>query len=74
MALFYQKVISLELSTGVPMLYIFKEGKFIRRGSPSAPTDVGVYAYTKVCLFLYVVFFQLWTYFFFSEHVDPDVD
>ncbi|XP_030541408.1 2,3-bisphosphoglycerate-dependent phosphoglycerate mutase 1 [Rhodamnia argentea] len=42
-----QEVISLELSTGVPMLYIFKEGKFIRRGSPSAPTDVGVYAYTK---------------------------
>lgn len=56
MALFCQQVISLELSTGVPMLYIFKEGKFIRRGSPSAPTDVGVYAYTKVCLFMWYFF------------------
>ncbi|XAR48578.1 Phosphoglycerate mutase (2,3-diphosphoglycerate-dependent) [Bertholletia excelsa] len=42
-----QEVISLELSTGIPMLYIFKEGKFIRRGSPPAPTEAGVYAYTK---------------------------
>ncbi|KAJ4965429.1 hypothetical protein NE237_017278 [Protea cynaroides] len=42
-----QEVISLELSTGIPMLYIFKEGKFIRRGSPVAPTEAGVYAYTK---------------------------
>ncbi|KAI4321147.1 hypothetical protein MLD38_034565 [Melastoma candidum] len=42
-----QEVISLELSTGVPMLYIFKDGKFIRRGSPAAPSEVGVYAYTK---------------------------
>ncbi|KAK6938180.1 Histidine phosphatase superfamily, clade-1 [Dillenia turbinata] len=43
-----QEVISLELSTGIPMLYIFKEGKFIRRGSPVAPTEHGVYAYTRV--------------------------
>ncbi|CAA0840787.1 Phosphoglycerate mutase family protein [Striga hermonthica] len=42
-----QEVISLELSTGIPMLYIFNEGSFIRRGSPVAPTETGVYAYTK---------------------------
>ncbi|KAK8580311.1 hypothetical protein V6N12_070591 [Hibiscus sabdariffa] len=42
-----QEVISLELSTGIPMLYIFKEGTFIRRGSPMAPTEAGVYAYTR---------------------------
>uniref|UniRef100_A0A2P2P093 phosphoglycerate mutase (2,3-diphosphoglycerate-dependent) n=1 Tax=Rhizophora mucronata TaxID=61149 RepID=A0A2P2P093_RHIMU len=42
-----QEVVALELSTGVPMLYIFKEGKFIRRGSPVGPTEAGVYAYTK---------------------------
>ncbi|KAA8538043.1 hypothetical protein F0562_027377 [Nyssa sinensis] len=42
-----QEVISLELSTGIPMLYISKEGKFMRRGSPVAPTEAGVYAYTK---------------------------
>ncbi|KAM7514599.1 hypothetical protein LguiA_004182 [Lonicera macranthoides] len=42
-----QEVISLELSTGIPMLYISKEGKFIRRGSPAGPTEAGVYAYTK---------------------------
>ncbi|XP_066322635.1 2,3-bisphosphoglycerate-dependent phosphoglycerate mutase 1-like [Miscanthus floridulus] len=42
-----QEVISLELSTGIPMLYIFKEGKFIRRGSPAGPAEAGVYAYTK---------------------------
>ncbi|GFZ10030.1 phosphoglycerate/bisphosphoglycerate mutase [Actinidia rufa] len=34
-----QEVISLELSTGIPMLYIFKEGKFMRRGSPVGPTE-----------------------------------
>ncbi|CAN6478117.1 unnamed protein product [Victoria cruziana] len=42
-----QEVIGLELSTGIPMLYIFKEGRFIRRGSPVAPSEAGVYAYTK---------------------------
>ncbi|XP_057503599.1 2,3-bisphosphoglycerate-dependent phosphoglycerate mutase 1-like [Actinidia eriantha] len=42
-----QEVISLELSTGIPMLYISKEGKFVRRGSPVGPTEAGVYAYTK---------------------------
>ncbi|CAK9154219.1 unnamed protein product [Ilex paraguariensis] len=42
-----QEVISLELATGIPMLYIFKEGRFIRRGSPPGPTEAGVYAYTK---------------------------
>ncbi|KAG5544354.1 hypothetical protein RHGRI_016940 [Rhododendron griersonianum] len=42
-----QEVISLELSTGIPTLYIFKEGKFVRRGSPSGPSEAGVYAYTK---------------------------
>lgn len=42
------QVISLELSTGIPMLYISQEGKFIRRGSPAGPSEAGVYAYTKV--------------------------
>ncbi|KAI3505021.1 hypothetical protein L1887_26871 [Cichorium endivia] len=42
-----QEVISLELSTGIPMLYIVKEEKYIRRGSPPAPSEAGVYAYTK---------------------------
>ncbi|PKA50747.1 2,3-bisphosphoglycerate-dependent phosphoglycerate mutase [Apostasia shenzhenica] len=42
-----QEVINLELSTGIPMLYIFKEGKFIRRGSPAGPFEAGVYAYTR---------------------------
>ncbi|KNA13313.1 hypothetical protein SOVF_115900 isoform A [Spinacia oleracea] len=46
-ALTSQEVISLELSTGIPLLYIFKEGKFMRRGSPVGPTEAGVYAYTK---------------------------
>ncbi|CAK9135425.1 unnamed protein product [Ilex paraguariensis] len=41
-----QEVINLELSTGVPMLYIYKEGNFIRRGSPVGPTEADVYAYT----------------------------
>jgi 2,3-bisphosphoglycerate-dependent phosphoglycerate mutase len=48
--LFWQ-VINLELSTGIPMLYILKGGKFIRRGSPAGPTEAGVYAYTRVCDF-----------------------
>ncbi|MQM13264.1 hypothetical protein Taro_046190 [Colocasia esculenta] len=43
-----QEVITLELSTGIPMLYIFKEGKFIRRGSPVGPSEAGVYAYTRL--------------------------
>jgi hypothetical protein len=42
------QVISLELSTGIPMLYIFKEDKFIRRGSPVGPSEASVYAYTRV--------------------------
>ncbi|KAL8251611.1 hypothetical protein R6Q59_035304 [Mikania micrantha] len=41
-----QEVINLELSTGVPMLYIYKDGKFIRRGSPAGTNEAGVYAYT----------------------------
>ncbi|KAF2291479.1 hypothetical protein GH714_024603 [Hevea brasiliensis] len=46
-AYFKDQVISLELSTGIPMLYIFKEGRFIRKGSPAGPTEAGVYAYTR---------------------------
>ncbi|KAL2643465.1 hypothetical protein R1flu_011052 [Riccia fluitans] len=42
-----QEVIELELSTGIPMLYVFKKGKFIRRGSPTGPTVHGVYALTR---------------------------
>lgn len=45
------QVISLELSTGIPMLYIFKEGKFIRRGSPVGPSEASVCAYTRVRVF-----------------------
>lgn len=51
----FHQVISLELSTGIPMLYIFKEGKFVRRGSPSGPSEAGVYAYTKVWNFAHAV-------------------
>ncbi|KAK4485949.1 hypothetical protein RD792_008601 [Penstemon davidsonii] len=42
-----QEVINLELSTGVPMLYIYKEKNFIRRGSPLGSSAAGVYAYTE---------------------------
>ncbi|OAY33383.1 hypothetical protein MANES_13G091200v8 [Manihot esculenta] len=42
-----QEVINLELSTGIPLLYIYKDKKFIKRGSPVGPTEAGVYAYTK---------------------------
>ncbi|KAI9116947.1 hypothetical protein K1719_011946 [Acacia pycnantha] len=42
-----QEVINLELSTGIPLLYIYKGGKFICRGSPVGTTEAGVYAYTK---------------------------
>ncbi|XP_011090512.1 uncharacterized protein LOC105171182 [Sesamum indicum] len=42
-----QEVINLELSTGVPMLYIYREGNFIRRGSPVGSSEAGVYAYTE---------------------------
>ncbi len=43
-----KQVISLELSTGIPLLYIYKEGKFKKRGSPVGDTEAGVYAYTRV--------------------------
>ncbi|URE38316.1 2,3-bisphosphoglycerate-dependent phosphoglycerate [Musa troglodytarum] len=36
-----EKVISLELSTGIPMLSILKKGKFIRRGGPIGPSEAG---------------------------------
>ncbi|KAK7247449.1 hypothetical protein RIF29_42332 [Crotalaria pallida] len=42
-----QEVTDLELSTGIPLLYIYKEGKFTSRGSPVGPTEAGVYAYTQ---------------------------
>lgn len=41
-----QEVIDLELSTGIPMLYIAKGGRIIRRGSPTCPQTAGVYAVT----------------------------
>lgn len=41
-----QEVIELELSTGIPMLYGFKEGKFTRRGSPVGQDVYGQYALT----------------------------
>ncbi|CAI5969208.1 unnamed protein product [Closterium sp. NIES-64] len=42
-----QEVIELELSTGVPMLYIFQGSKFLRRGSPLRSNDIGVFALTE---------------------------
>ncbi|XP_059624305.1 2,3-bisphosphoglycerate-dependent phosphoglycerate mutase 1-like isoform X2 [Cornus florida] len=42
-----QEVINLELSTGIPMLYMYKEGEFIRRGSPPGSKEAGVYAYCR---------------------------
>ena len=42
------QVIELELSTGIPMLYVAKDGKFMRRGSPVGPTVTGVFALTPV--------------------------
>jgi 2,3-bisphosphoglycerate-dependent phosphoglycerate mutase len=41
-----KEVIELELATGIPMLYVFREGKFIRRGSPIGQSAPGVYALT----------------------------
>ncbi|MED6122553.1 2,3-bisphosphoglycerate-dependent phosphoglycerate mutase 1 [Stylosanthes scabra] len=46
-AYFKHFVMNLELSTGVPLLYIYREGKFISRGSPVGTTEAGVYAYTR---------------------------
>ncbi|KAL5563041.1 hypothetical protein UlMin_032788 [Ulmus minor] len=42
-----QEVISLKLSTEIHMLYIFKEGRFIRRGSSVAPSEAEFNAYTR---------------------------
>ncbi|KAL5538932.1 hypothetical protein UlMin_042735 [Ulmus minor] len=39
-----QEVINLEVSNGVPLLYIYKDRKCFRRGSP---TEAGVYAHTN---------------------------
>lgn len=36
-AYFREHVIDLEMLTGIPMLYIFEDGKFVRRGSPIGP-------------------------------------
>ncbi|KAH1113753.1 hypothetical protein J1N35_007131 [Gossypium stocksii] len=45
-AYFTEQVTSLELSTGIPLLYIYKED-FLRRGSPVGSKEAGVYAYSK---------------------------
>ncbi|KAA3457356.1 phosphoglycerate mutase [Gossypium australe] len=42
-----REVTSLELSTGIPLLYIYKEGEFLRRVSPVGSKEAGVYAYSK---------------------------
>ncbi|KAH7297738.1 hypothetical protein KP509_25G009700 [Ceratopteris richardii] len=42
-----QEVIDLELATGIPMLYIAKDGKILRRGSPTCPRTVSVYAFSN---------------------------
>lgn len=48
------QVINLELSTGIPLLYIYKEGRFMKRGSPVGPTEAGVFAYTEVWLLTFI--------------------
>eukprot|EP00897_Mesotaenium_endlicherianum_P000214 jgi/Mesen1/10193/ME000766S09559 len=45
-ALTSQEVIELELATGIPMLYVYQDGKFQRRGSPLGPAITGVFALT----------------------------
>ncbi|KAH7520629.1 hypothetical protein FEM48_Zijuj08G0165200 [Ziziphus jujuba var. spinosa] len=50
-----REVMSLEISTGIPLLYIYKEGKFMKRGSPVGPTEAGVYAYTEGDLLVLVL-------------------
>jgi hypothetical protein len=42
------QVIELELATGNPMLYVYEDGAFKRRGSPVGPAVDGVYALTPV--------------------------
>lgn len=42
---------NLELSTGVPLLYIYKEGSFMKRGSPVGSSEAGVYALTWARIF-----------------------
>ncbi|KAL5573827.1 hypothetical protein UlMin_023424 [Ulmus minor] len=42
-----QKIINLEVSNGVPLLYIYKDGKLFRKGSPIGLTEGGVYAHTN---------------------------
>jgi len=42
------QVIELELATGIPMLYMYKEDAgFQRRGSPLSPDTVGVFALSE---------------------------
>ncbi|GAU41696.1 hypothetical protein TSUD_94170 [Trifolium subterraneum] len=54
-----KQVTSLELSTGIPLLYIYKEGKFSSRGSPVGPTEDGVHAYTQREYFHFVTYLLL---------------
>lgn len=42
-----KEVIELELVTGVPMLYVLENEKFLRRGSPLGPAITGVFALTE---------------------------
>ncbi|XP_022132398.1 uncharacterized protein LOC111005264 isoform X2 [Momordica charantia] len=42
-----RELIGLELSTGVPLLYIYKEGMYMKRGSPIGPGEASVYALTR---------------------------
>ncbi|CAK9320606.1 unnamed protein product [Citrullus colocynthis] len=44
-------LINLELSTGVALLYIYKEGSFMKRGSPVGHSEAGVYALTRAKIF-----------------------
>ncbi|XP_023004020.1 uncharacterized protein LOC111497455 isoform X4 [Cucurbita maxima] len=46
-----RQVIGLEVSTGVPLLYIYKEGTFMKRGSPVGSSEAGVYALTRARIF-----------------------
>ncbi|KAG9146020.1 hypothetical protein Leryth_015653 [Lithospermum erythrorhizon] len=46
---FLRSIIILELSTGVQMLYVLNEGRFIRRGSPVAPSEAGCMHILRYC-------------------------
>eukprot|EP00898_Chlorokybus_atmophyticus_P000102 jgi/Chlat1/1092/Chrsp110S01546 len=42
-----EEVITLELSTGIPLLYEYHDGQFYNRGAPLSRDEVGVYALSQ---------------------------